>query len=92
LYATGAFTAIFRARQAMWPIPSLNVGMLVIQVALTAVVFLAGGSVLAALIVNTVTSAGQLVAAWAVWRWKFRTPTRARPVVPLQTIISHPGL
>jgi O-antigen/teichoic acid export membrane protein len=71
----GAFTAIFRARQAMWPIPPLNVGMLVIQVALTALVFLAGGGVLAALIVNTLTSAGQLVAAWAVWRWKFHAPS-----------------
>ncbi|MEO8610710.1 MAG: flippase [Chloroflexota bacterium] len=71
----GAFTAIFRARQAMWPIPPLNVGMLLIQVALTALVFLTGGGVLAALIVNTATSAGQLVAAWMVWRWKFHTPS-----------------
>lgn len=71
----GAFTAIFRARQAMWPIPPLNLGMLTAQVTLTALVFLTGGSVLAALVVNTATSAGQLIAAWAVWRWKFRTPS-----------------
>lgn len=64
----GAFTAIFRARQAMWPIPWLNIGMLVIQVVLTIAVFALGGGVIAALIVNTVTSAGQLVAAW--WWYK----------------------
>lgn len=80
----GAFTAIFRARQAMWPIPPLNVGMLVIQVALTAVVFLAGGGALAALIVNTATSAGQLVAAWAVWRWKFRLSIGTRRALSLR--------
>jgi O-antigen/teichoic acid export membrane protein len=82
----GAFTAIFRARQSMWPIPPLNVGMLVVQVALTTLVFLAGGGVLAALAVNTVTSAAQLVAAWAVWCWKFRTPTRTRYIVSLQIV------
>jgi PST family polysaccharide transporter len=80
----GAFTAIFRARQVMWPIPPLNVGMLVIQVALTAVVFVAGGGVLWALIVNTATSAGQLVAAWVVWRWKFRTPPSTPNNLPLK--------
>jgi O-antigen/teichoic acid export membrane protein len=83
----GAFTAIFRAKQAMWPIPPLNLGMLVAQVVLTIAVFLAGGGVLAALVVNTLTSAGQLVAAWAVWRWKFYTPMRARHVAPLQIIV-----
>jgi O-antigen/teichoic acid export membrane protein len=67
----GSFTAIFRARQVMWPIPWLNVGMLVIQVAMTIGVFLTGGGVIAAMIVNTVTSAAQLAAAWSVYRWKF---------------------
>jgi O-antigen/teichoic acid export membrane protein len=67
----GAFTAIFRARQSMWPIPWLNVGMLVIQVAMTIGVFLGGGGIIAALIVNTITSAGQLAAAWWVYRRKF---------------------
>jgi O-antigen/teichoic acid export membrane protein len=66
-----AYTAIFRARQSMWPIPPLNIGMLVIQVALTGLVFLSGGGVLAALLMNTLTSAGQLLAAWAIYRWKF---------------------
>ncbi len=70
----GAFTAIFRARQAMWPIAWLNLGMLAAQVALTALVFLVGGDVLAALAVNTATSAGQLLAAWWVYRRWFVTP------------------
>jgi len=61
----------------MWPIPWLNLGMLVIQVALTFIVFAAGGSVLTALVVNTLTSAGQLAAAWWIWRRWFTdaTPT-----------------
>ncbi|MEP6986690.1 MAG: flippase [Chloroflexota bacterium] len=69
----GNYTAIFRARQQMWPIPWLNLGMLVIQVALTFAVFAAGGSVIIALIVNTLTSAGQLIAAWYVWQRWFTT-------------------
>jgi len=84
----GAYTAIFRARQAMWPIPPLNLGMLVAQVALTFAVFLAGGGVLAALAVNTTTSAGQLVAAWAIYRWKFRTP----PPDPLRAPTGFPSV
>lgn len=64
----GNYTAIFRARQQMWPIPWLNLGMLVIQVVLTFLVFAASGSVLTALVVNTLTSAGQLIAAWWIWR------------------------
>lgn len=71
----GAFTAIFRARQAMWAIPPLNLGMLAAQVGLTALVFQTGGGVLAALVVNTLTSAGQLIAAWGMYRWKFRRLT-----------------
>ncbi|MDX1995969.1 MAG: oligosaccharide flippase family protein [bacterium] len=63
----GALTATLRARQVMWPIPLLNVGMLFSQVVLTLLVFLAGGDVLAALAVNVSTSAGQLVAAWVFW-------------------------
>lgn len=64
----GAFTAVFRAKQAMWPIPPLNLGMLVAQVILTLLVFANGGGVLAALAVNTLTSAGQLAVAWWIWR------------------------
>ncbi len=66
----GNYTAIFRARQQMWPIPWLNLGMLIAQVVLTFAVFAAGGSVLTALVVNTLTSALQLAAAWWIWqRW-----------------------
>ncbi|MCC6804338.1 MAG: oligosaccharide flippase family protein [Anaerolineae bacterium] len=74
------FTAVFRARGEMGVIPYLTIGMLVAQLILTAAAFLSGGGVIAALIVNTVTSAGQLVAAWAVYRWKFFSPTSSPPV------------
>lgn len=65
------FTAVFKALGAMWPIPWLNIGMLAAQVALTALVFARGGGVVAALAVNTLTSLGQLLAAWALWRRRF---------------------
>ena len=71
----GNFTAVFRARQQMWPIPWLNLGMLVVQVTLTIAVFAAGGSVMTALVVNALTSAGQLVAAWWIWQRWFAAPS-----------------
>ncbi|MBZ0283048.1 MAG: flippase [Anaerolineae bacterium] len=70
----GAFTAVFRAKQAMWPIPPLNLGMLIAQASLTILVFVNGGGILAALAVNTFTSAGQLAAAWWVWKRWFTSP------------------
>ncbi len=81
----GTFTALFRARQVMWPIPWLNVGMLVVQVGLTALVFLNGGDMIAALVVNMLTSAGQLAAAWLIYQWGFREGVGARHGSPLQT-------
>jgi O-antigen/teichoic acid export membrane protein len=66
----GTFSTVYRVRQAMWPIPWLNIGMLAVQVGLTGAVIAGGGNTLAAVAVNTLTSAGQLVAAWWVWkRW-----------------------
>ncbi|MCK6579147.1 MAG: oligosaccharide flippase family protein [Anaerolineae bacterium] len=69
------FSAVFRARGDMRPVLWLNVGMLLAQVALTAGVFTRGGGVLEALAVNTLTSAGQLAAAWAIWRRRYRLPS-----------------
>jgi O-antigen/teichoic acid export membrane protein len=78
----GSFTAVFRARRAMWPIPWLNIGMLAAQLVLTTMILVAGGDVIAALVVNVSTSAGQLAAAWAVWKWKFKpSPSVDRPFV-----------
>jgi len=74
----GAFTAVFRAKQAMWPIPPLNLGMLIAQASLTILVFVNGGGVLAALAVNTFTSAGQLAVAWWVWKRWF-TSVKSQP-------------
>jgi O-antigen/teichoic acid export membrane protein len=64
----GNYTAIFRAQQQMWPIPWLNLGMLAAQVGLTALIFALGGNVMQVFLVNTATSAGQLVTAWWIWR------------------------
>jgi O-antigen/teichoic acid export membrane protein len=73
----GQYTAIFRARQAMWPIPPLNLGMLAAQIALTVLAFALGGGLPAAFAVNTLTSAGQVVAAWWLWRRRFPPPPSA---------------
>lgn len=62
------FTTVFKAQGRMWTIPALNLSMIGAQVVLTAVAFANGGRILHALILNTVTSAGQLVAAWALYQ------------------------
>ncbi len=83
------FSAVFKAHGEMSPILYLNVGMLVAQVALTWIALRAGGGVIAALILNVVTSAGQLVAAWAIYRLSFYTPVGAglRPALPLLPLL-----
>ena len=84
----GQYTAIFRARQAMWPIPPLNLGMLAAQIALTVLAFALGGGLLAAFAVNTLTSAGQVAAAWWLWRRCFPPP----PLPPHSPPITLVGL
>ena len=68
------FTAVYKARGVMWPLPYLNIGMLAIQTMLTAIALFGGGDLVAVLVINLVTSAGQLVAAYAIYRWKFEPP------------------
>lgn len=67
----GAYSAVFRARGQMRPVALLGLGMLAAQVVLTVYVLLLSGDVLAVLLVNTVTSAGQLMTATA-WYWRGR--------------------
>ncbi|MGB1287729.1 MAG: oligosaccharide flippase family protein, partial [Aggregatilineales bacterium] len=71
-----SFTAVFRAHQMMQPIAYLNMGMLIIQVTLTALIFATGGGIIAALVVNTVTSTGQLITAWWIYRRRFYHPAK----------------
>lgn len=78
----GAFTALFRAQRVMWPVALLNVGMLAAQVTLTGIVFALGGDVLDALTVNVLTSTGQLLAAYVVYRRWFRVDRRRAPLHP----------
>lgn len=66
-----SFTAIFRANQRMQAIAWLNLGMLISQVTLTGIVLYQGGDILAILAVNIVTSAGQLIGAWIVYKRYF---------------------
>jgi len=77
----GAFTAVFRARQIMWPIAWLNIGMLVPQVVLTIAAFAVGMDIQAALAINVITSAARLVAAWVIYRRNFVSwATHASPL------------
>lgn len=71
-----SFTAIFRAQQVMMPIAWLNLGMLISQVFLTLIVFIANGNILHVLAVNTLTSSGQLVAAWIIYKKQFYRPSQ----------------
>ncbi|NWF70829.1 MAG: oligosaccharide flippase family protein [Chloroflexi bacterium] len=70
----GAFTALFRAQGQMWPIPLLNIGMWLAQCALTAAALLLGAGLTAVLAINALTSAGQLLAAWGIYRRHFFAP------------------
>lgn len=74
----GSLTAIFRAHQRMQPIAWLNIGMLVAQVSLTALIFATGGDVLVALWINTLTSLGQLLIAIVIYARQFYRPTQEK--------------
>jgi O-antigen/teichoic acid export membrane protein len=62
------FTTVFKVVNAMRLIPALNLGMIAAQVTLTGVTLACGGTIIHALILNTLTSAGQLTAAWLLYR------------------------
>ncbi len=76
-----ALSSIYKLHGEMWPIPYLNIGMLFIQVILTFMWLRMGGGLMAVLILNVVTSAGQLVVAWWIYRRHFYKPTS--PAFPL---------
>jgi O-antigen/teichoic acid export membrane protein len=73
-----ALSSLYKLHGQMWPIPYLNIGMLIAQVVLTFVALRAGGGVIAVLLLNVVTSAAQLIAAWWIYRWRFFDALRAR--------------
>ncbi len=79
----GAFTAVIRVGGDAGAVALLNLTMLGVQVPLTLLVLATGGDVLLALVVNTLTSAGQVVAAWAVWR---RSHAYRAPDAPIRRV------
>lgn len=86
------FTAVYKAYGAMWPVPWLNIGMLLAQVILTVLTLLAGGGLVTVLILNVATSAVQLAAAYAIYRRKFfdpiTNPTSTQP--PGEEVLGDP--
>lgn len=83
----GAFTAVFRAMESMWPIAWLNLGMLGVQVILSFAALAAGQGILAVLAINTCTSAGQLVAAWVVYRLRFFSAPAEQAKLPIRRLL-----
>lgn len=76
----GAFSALFRAHQRMWPVAWLNLGMLSAQVGLTALALALGGDIVGVLTLNTLSSGAQLLAAWLWYRRHFHQPEEATPI------------
>lgn len=74
----GTFTAVMRAFQRMAPILWLNIGMLLAQVGLTGFILAQKGSLAQIFMVNTLTSGGQLIAAWIVYRSMMRSAKLAQ--------------
>ena len=75
------FTAVFRARQLMLPIPILNISMLGIQLIMTLLALLNGGGLLGVLIANVASSAVQLIATYWLYRHYIGAP--ANPTTPI---------
>jgi len=80
LYAS--FSGVWRGLEVMRPLAWLNLGMLSVQVVVLALALALGGDVLLALALNTLTSAGQLVAAYAVHRRRYSPICAAPQAVP----------
>lgn len=79
-----SFTAVFKARDGMALIPWLNIGMLTAQVVLTVIVFALGSGVRAAIVVNVITSLGQLIAAYLAYRARYAASfSLTEPLPPL---------
>lgn len=85
--AFGAYSALLRAHQWVLPLPALNIGMMMAQVALGGAVLASGGGGLGVLAINTLTSAARLWAIQRLYRWKFtpyqtpQHPTLQAPIL-----------
>jgi O-antigen/teichoic acid export membrane protein len=67
-----ALSGVFRARGGLRLASALNIGMLLSQIAMTALAVLSGAGVLMALAANTLSSGLQLLVAVVLWRRRFR--------------------
>lgn len=76
----GLYTAIFRAQERMLPIAALNIGMLIVQLALS--VLLIGQGIIVLLAVNMLTSVGRLGVGWYL-----STRTKAKDSISLLILL-----
>lgn len=83
------FSAVFRAQLNMRLLALLGVGMSVGQVALGFVVLAAGGDIIAVLLLNTITSALQLGAAYIIFRQGHAAQKHQH--LPLMALLSSAG-
>lgn len=85
LYAS--FSGVWRGLEVMRPLAWLNLGMLSVQVLLVALALALGGDVLLALALNTLTSAGQLVAAYAIHRRRHGPICNAQAIPGMRVLL-----
>ena len=85
LYAS--FSSVWRGLEVMRPLAWLNLGMLSVQVLLVALALALGGDVLLALALNTLTSAGQLVAAYAIHRRRHGPICNAQAIPGMRVLL-----
>lgn len=87
LPAYGAYTAIFRAHQRMFPIAILNLGMLIAQVILIVFAILRPVPIIGLFIINTATSLVQLLGAVYIYRTYFYEKPKSSSNLNLLDII-----
>jgi O-antigen/teichoic acid export membrane protein len=78
------FTAVLRARDHMLPIPFLNIGMIALQVVLTLIALVNDGGFIGVLLANVVSSAVQMIGAYAAYRLVMSPPTARVRLRPFQ--------
>lgn len=89
LPAYSAYTAIFRAHQRMLPIAFLNLGMLIVQVALTIIAITSNSPIIVLFVINTGTSVGQLIVAISIYRRYFLIQTHTPLNLNLRKMIGQ---
>ncbi len=85
----GLYTALFRAFQQMWPILIVNVGGLILQVALTWAVIQAGIGLIGVSVALIAVNVLQLLITWRIWRFTNPLPTTVYPPPSIREVLKR---